>query len=76
MSKQFIVGKTYKTTIPNFFKSAGLIEIGQEFTCDYVSNSGDCYSQSVNYESCFRMPANGWCIAIPSELEDGLVVKI
>ena len=76
MSKQFVVGKTYKTVVPNFFPLAGLTKAGQKFTCDYIDNTGYCYSQSVKYPSCFDTPVNGWCVAAPLELEDGLVVEI
>lgn len=76
MTKQFVVGKTYKTTVPNFFPLAGLTKVGQEFTCNYIDHTGYCYTQSVKYSSCFDTPTNGWCVAAPLELEDGLVVEI
>lgn len=75
MTKQFVIGKTYKTAVSNFFPLAGLTRVGQKFTCDYIDNDGYCYSQSIKYNSC---PATGygWCVAAPSELEDGSVVEV
>lgn len=75
MSKQFVVGKTYRTAVPNFFPFAGLTKVGQEFTCNYVDSNGYCYSQSVKYHSCPAI-GHGWCVAAPLKLEVGLIVEV
>lgn len=70
MSKQFIVGKAYKTTVPYFFTNGGVTSIGVTFTCDAIDKAGDCWSNNLN-----KIKQNT-CVVSLSELEDGLVVEV
>ena len=37
---QFEIGKTYETTISNFYRSCGLVDVGQRFTCHRIDGRG------------------------------------
>ena len=70
MPNQFVVGKTYKTTIPNFFPYGGITSIGETFTCNSVDENGDCWSNNLNKIK------QDTCVVSLSELEDGSVVEV
>lgn len=70
----FVVGRKYRTTVNNFHVSCGLVSDGQEFTCHYVDDDGDCWSCDVAYKG--RQAKRGWCAAAVSDLKIGRVVEV
>ena len=49
MIAQFELGKTYETTVSNFYDACGLVDVGQRFTCHYIDSYGDAWSRDVKY---------------------------
>ncbi len=72
---QFEIGKTYETTISNFYRSCGLVDAGQRFTCHHIDGSGDAWSTDVQF---LGEPAGsgGWCVATTEELSLGYVREV
>lgn len=72
---KFEIGKTYETTISNFYRDCGLFGVGQRFTCHRIDGSGNAWSTDVQF--C-RVPAgsDGWCVATASELSLGYVREV
>lgn len=72
---QFEIGKTYETTISNFYPDCDLVYVGQRFTCHDVDGSGDAWSTDVQF---WGKPAGsgGWCVATASELSLGYVREV
>ena len=72
---QFEIGKTYETTISNFYPECCLVNVGQRFTCHRIDGSGDAWSTDVQF---FGEPAirDGWCVATASELSLGYVREV
>ena len=75
MIAQFEIGKTYETTISNFYPNCGLVDVGQRFTCHLIGGSGDAWSTDVQF--C-RGPAGsyGRCVATVEELALGYVREV
>ena len=72
---QFEIGKTYETTISNFYRSCGLVGIGQRFTCHRIDSSGDAWSTDVQF--CGEPAGSyGWCVATAKELSLGYVREV
>lgn len=73
---KFEIGKTYETTVSNFYRNCGLVAVGQRFTCHYVDEDGWAWSVDVNY--CGRLPSDsmGWCVATSDELARGCVREV
>lgn len=72
MIVQFEVGKTYETTVSNFYADCGLVDVGQRFTCHRIDDSGDAWSTDVQF--CGEpASSNGWCVATTNELVRGCV---
>ena len=72
---KFEIGKTYETTISNFYRNCGLVDVGQRFTCHHIDDSGAAWSTDVQF--CGK-PAgsDGWCVANPVELSLGYVREV
>lgn len=73
MSAQFEVGKTYWTTVSNFYPECGLVDVGQRFTCHYVDGDGAAWSTGVEYCGEPAEDIKGWCVATADELALGYV---
>ena len=75
MIVQFEIGKTYETTKSDFYRSCGLVDVGQRFTCHHIDGSGDAWSTDVQY--CGEpASSDGWCVATASELSLGYVREV
>ena len=72
---QFEICKTYETTISNFYRSCGLVDVGQRFTCHRIDGSGAAWSTDVQFQG---KPAgsDGWCVATITELSLGYVREV
>lgn len=73
MIAQFEVGKTYATTVSNFYDACGLVDVGQRFTCHYIDSDGDAWSMDVKYIGEPYPDGYGWCVATTEELVLGYV---
>ena len=73
---QFEIGKTYETTISNFYRSCGLVDVGQRFTCHFVDDSGDAWSSDVQFWGKPPTSNQGWCVATAKELALGYVREV
>ena len=72
---KFEIGKTYETTKSDFYRSCGLVDVGQRFTCHHIDGSGDAWSTDVQY--CGEpASSDGWCVATASELSLGYVREV
>ena len=72
---KFEIGKTYETTKSNFYRSCGLVDVGQRFTCHRIDGSGDAWSTDVQF--CGEPAGSGgWCVATASELSLGYVREV
>lgn len=72
---KFEIGKTYETTKINFYRSCGLVDVGQRFTCHRIDGSGDAWSTDVQF--CGEpASSDGWCVATASELSLGYVREV
>lgn len=76
MIAQFEIGKTYETTISNFYRSCGLVDVGQRFTCHHIDGSGDAWSSDVQFCGKPPMSSQGWCVATATELSLGYVREV
>lgn len=72
---QFEIGKTYETTVSDFYPDCGLVYVGQRFTCHDVDGSGDAWSTDVQF--CGEPAGSyGWCVATALELSLGYVREV
>ena len=73
MIAQFEVGKTYETTVGNYYTDCGLVAVGQRFTCHYIDSDGAAWSRDVKYRGKPCTGSYGWCVATTNELVRGYV---
>lgn len=73
MITQFEVGKTYETTVSNFYTDCGLVDVGQRFTCHFVDCAGTARSTDVRFCGEPAVDSHGWCVATSEELALGYV---
>lgn len=73
---KFEIGKTYETTKSNFYRSCGLVDVGQRFTCHHIDGSGDAWSSDVQFWGKPPMSSQGWCVATATELSLGYVREV
>lgn len=72
---QFEIGKTYETTVSNFYRNCGLVAVGQRFTCHRIDGSGDAWSTDVQF--CGEPAGSGgWCVATTEELSLGYLREV
>ena len=73
---KFEIGKTYETTISNFYRNCGLVDVGQRFTCHHIDDSGAAWSTDVKFCGKPAGISQGWCVATASELSLGYVREV
>lgn len=73
---QFGIGKTYETTIRNFYPDGGLVYVGQQFTCHFVDCDGAAWSTDVRFCGEPAVDSHGWCVATSEELALGYVREV
>ena len=73
---QFEIGKTYETTISNFYPDCGLVYVGQRFTCHDVDGSGAAWSTDVQFYGEPAVDSHGWCVATSEDLALGYVREV
>ena len=73
---QFEIGKTYETTISNFYRNCGLVDVGQRFTCHFVDDRGYAWSSDVQFWGKPPADSHGWCVATSTELALGYVREV
>ena len=73
---QFGIGKTYETTIRNFYPDCGLVYVGQQCTCHFVDCDGAAWSTDVRFYGEPAVDSHGWCVATPKELALGYVREV
>ena len=76
MTAQFEIGKTYETTVGNFYTDCGLVDVGQRFTCHYIDSDGDAWSRDVKFLGEPYTNSYGWCVATTKELALGYVREV
>ena len=76
---QFEIGKTYETTIRNFYRDyrdCGLVDVGQRFKCHHIDGSGNAWSTDVQFCVEPTVDSHGWCVATTKELSLGYVREV
>ena len=73
---QFVIGKTYETTISNYYPDCCLVYVGQQFTCHFVDCDGCAWSTDVRFYGEPAVDGHGWCVATPQELALGYVQEV
>lgn len=73
---QFEIGKTYETTIRNFFLDCGLVDVGQRFKCHHIDGMGNAWSTDVQFNEEPAVDSHGWCVATSNELALGYVREV
>ena len=73
---QFEIGKTYETTVSNFYTACGLVDVGQQFTCHFIDCAGYAWSKDVKLHGVPPHGSKGWCVAAAEELALGYVREV